>query len=168
MKPERLIAVLKAHEGDIRAPAGWPTCQAITKSVHTEVQHETPTTLGAHPDDSVGMDFIAKHKTEFPDCVFILMSRETFQINWFGNHCPHPDLIVPKAHLGSDDGKYAEFGSSFRVRSGLMSGISSRVSKNFLCLIIKIKSGSWSVNISPISMNRRSTGKCRDRSSTLA
>jgi hypothetical protein len=58
------------------------------------------------PDESTGqkvpnrgVDFIVEQKRWYPDCLFILYTGNTFQVDVLGNKYPNPDLIVTKTSL---------------------------------------------------------------------
>jgi hypothetical protein len=48
-----------------------------------------------------GIDFIAEHKSNHQDTVFVLSTKGRFSIDVLAQKFPHPDLIVPKTALSS-------------------------------------------------------------------
>jgi Phosphotransferase enzyme family len=48
-----------------------------------------------------GIDFVAAHKRNYQDTVFILSTAEPFSIEVLGSKFPNPDLVLPKSGLSS-------------------------------------------------------------------
>ena len=48
-----------------------------------------------------GIDFVAAHKKDYQDAVFILSTKESFSIEVLANKFPNPDLLLPKSGLSS-------------------------------------------------------------------
>jgi hypothetical protein len=58
---------------------------------------------------SLGFNFVSRYKPFYPDCLFVLMTQEQFTNNEFGKLFPHPDLVISKSFLISQNEKYEDF-----------------------------------------------------------
>jgi hypothetical protein len=65
--------------------------------------------FGDEGRQSLGFNFVSRFKPLYPDCIFVIMTQEQFTNNEFGKLFPHPDLVIWKSFLNSEDKNYERF-----------------------------------------------------------